>query len=134
MKEKHEDSDDEETSKSLQYRRYTLKAPDEDEDGSYGSSNESDKEGEATDRSGNDDDELNAPARLMEEVNVLTGIKSYEFAELKEESGHEEVTDSEIAIIGFWSLKDGVFRCVHSVIVPNPMKREVLDVEGTVLC
>ena len=40
----------------------------------------------------------------------------------------------EIAIIGFWSLKnDGYFRCSHSFIVPNPVKRQVSDTGGTVL-
>ena len=44
------------------------------------------------------------------------------------------MTDSEVAIIGFWSLTEqGIFRCKHSFAVPNPMKREVAGVEGTVL-
>ena len=37
-----------------------------------------------------------------------------------------------MAVIGFWKLtNDQVFRCYHFFYVPNPMMREVKDIEGT---
>ena len=132
---------------SLQYQRYNLKAPDQDNDsdgGSYGDeSHESEKDEEAAGDKGEKDaqeavkeavDALNAPARLIEEVDAIVGIKHLEFAKLAENEEEDASSDREIAIIGFWSLTDrGVFRCHQSFNVPNPMTREAIDVEGTVL-
>ena len=71
----------------------------------------------------------------MEEVDAVVGIQNSEFAKLEIDEDHEDFSNNEVAIIGFWSLTEqGVFRCAHSFTVPNPMKREVVDIEGTVLC
>ena len=71
----------------------------------------------------------------MEEVDAVIGIQNTEFAKLEKDEEAEDLTDREVAIIGFWSLTEqGVFRCAHSFTVPNPMKREVLNIEGTTLC
>ena len=71
---------------------------------------------------------------MKEEVDPVTGINNEEYARLNknEEIEEDAKQPEEIAIIGFWKLKeDGVFRCIHSFEVPNPMKREVVDVQGT---
>ena len=79
-------------------------------------------------------DKLYSATALMEEVDPVFGIKSAEYAKTELVKEQDEVNDPEFAIIGFWSLKEtGVFRCVQSFEVPNPMKREVADVEGTSL-
>jgi hypothetical protein len=80
-----------------------------------------------------DGDKLYDPSSLMEEVDPIVGIKSVEYAQChRNEERNVIKEDSEFAIIGYWQLKDnGVFRCVHSFTVPNPMKREVDDVGGT---
>ena len=122
--------------KSLQYQRYNLKAPDQDNDsddwGGYGS--DDDNEAEESKEKKEAVDALNAPARLIEEVDAIVGIKHLEFAKLDENEEEDDSSDREIAIIGFWSLTNqGVFRCHQSFNVPNPMKREVIYVEKTVL-
>ena len=71
----------------------------------------------------------------MEEVDALAGIKVDEYAVFEENNEKEDNMDVEIAIIGFWNLKEeeNVFRCAHSFFVPNPVKRQVTDIDGTVL-
>ena len=74
-------------------------------------------------------DKLYTTTALVEEVDAIVGIKSVEYAKCELVTDQVDKEESEVAIIGFWNLKDnGVFRCVHSFVVPNPMKREVDDV------
>ena len=89
-----------------------------------------------TELGGKDTDEaLNAQERLIEDVDVIFGIEHQQFAGLEKEcddidDGIDDNKDIEIAIIGFWNLKDGTFKCVHSFMIPNPMKDQMLDAEG----
>ena len=70
---------------------------------------------------------------LNEAVDEVDGIENDEYARLKYVADNAESCDqSEIAVIGFWKLTNNqVFRCYHFFYVPNPMMREVKDIEGT---
>jgi hypothetical protein len=70
---------------------------------------------------------------LNEAVDEVDGIENDEYARLKYVPDNAESCDqSEVAVIGFWKLTTNqVFRCYHFFYVPNPMKREVKDIEGT---
>ena len=52
---------------------------------------------------------------------------------VKKGNQKHDIKDSEIAIIGFWGLDQKIYKCVHSFKVPNPVKRQVLDVEGAAI-
>ena len=113
----------------LQYKRYDLKAPEDSDEDGYGSyTDSSDEKVEETPL----ENKLYAPQTLVEDPDPVVGIKNVEYAVLELNDAEESITDLEIAIIGFWNLNsEGVFRCMQSFEVPNPMKREIQDVQGT---
>ena len=78
---------------------------------------------------------LNHEDNLFEQVDEIEGIENKEFARLKKKVQNSENADAKsIAVIGFWKLNNSHnFRCYHSFIVPNPMMRQTLEVEETVL-
>ena len=124
-------------SKSLQYVRYNMKVPAEEEnDDYYGSESDEEEKSKSEVEMQKEKfaNQLYAKATLIEDVDVVTGIQNAEYAEFEKDREREENEAVEIAIIGFWRMKEeGVFRCIQSFTVPNPMKRQVADTGGTVL-
>ena len=107
-----------------------MKVPEEDDYGYGYYDSESEGEKKEADKA----NQLYTPAALMEEVDAIVGIKHEEYAMFEVDEEEEQNMDTEIAMIGFWRLKEtGVFRCIHSFIVPNPVKRQITDTDGTVL-
>ena len=71
---------------------------------------------------------------LSVEVDPVTGVNPIEYAQLERDRSQDgsETYPEEIAIIGFWDLQNtGVFRCQHSFVIPDPIKREVAETEST---
>jgi len=125
----------------LKRERFNLIPPVDEEsdydDESYGSDSDNSAKEKETDEILKEEhaaetakgDKLYTATALVEEVDAIVGIKSVEYAKCELVTDQIEKEEVEIAIIGFWNLKEnGVFRCVHSFTVPNPMKREVDDV------
>lgn len=117
----------------MKYENYKLSAPGGDDD-DYCYDAEDDEEEAKKPATADTVDKLYTTTALREEVDAIMGVMHDEYAVLdRVTSKSEHLSEaSEIAIIGFWKLKEtGVFRCVHSFEIPNPMKREVNDVEAT---
>ena len=126
----------------LKRERFQLVPPveeesDYDSEEDYGSSDDSGKDKEeekeaAPGAAAEKVDKMYTATALVEEVDAIVGIKPVEYAKCELITDQQAMEEMEIAIIGFWTLKDtGVFRCIHSFVISNPMKREVDDVQGT---
>ena len=65
-------------------------------------------------------DELKDP--LRERVNEIRGVENFKL-KLEEKDG-VDIDGTEVAVISFWRLNnENLFRCIHSIEAPNPMKR-----------
>ena len=71
---------------------------------------------------------------MNEQVNQVSGIQFTEFAKLSKQRDCTRNKFTRIAVIAYWSMNaDKVFECKHYFIVPNPMRRQVKEVNGTAL-
>jgi len=130
-------------SASCYYDEFKIAHPDEVTDKEMGGLGEEESEGSQA-----EEEDLAATSRpsavnamlsgglyedLLEQVDEVDGIENEEYARLKYVPDNAESCDArDVAVIGFWKLTDdSVFRCYHFFYVPNPMMREVKDIEGT---
>ena len=87
-----------------------------------------------------DDKTLYLPVNLFNEKDHLLGIKNKHYADLVK-SGNDAVSAQarqnckEFAVVAFWDLdpQTDVFKCTRFFIIPDPVKRIIRDVCGTVV-
>ena len=88
------------------------------------------------------DPELYKESKLAEEevVDPISGVSATHYANINKSKSQQLAIKAcmdgkELAVIAFWDLDpdDDSFKCKRFFILPNPMKRNIIDTEGTQL-
>ena len=99
-------------------------------------------EGGQTTLYGEINSELYKPNKLAEEeiIDPISGVVPSHYANINKSKSQQLAINScmdakQLAVIAFWDLDpiDDSFKCTRFFILPNPMKRNIIDTEGTQL-
>ena len=86
------------------------------------------------------DENLYKDSNLFQDVDQLTGICPTHYANIQESTSQRLAMKAamdcrEFAVVAFWDLnaEDDTFKCVRFFIMPNPIKRTIMDKGNTKL-
>lgn len=73
--------------------------------------------------------------KTREEPDPVIGVSPYHYADIEPDLQRHDFNfehSSEFAVVSFWALdEDEKFTCNRFFIIPKPLKREIMNSEGT---